>query len=366
MELGLVPHRLLRIRDDPRHDLPTEERGVEKRLGPHELRHLHGGAKAGKSLREGVDLALVKAFGADSGHDLPAHVAPLLQLSFPLLGDPQDAAVREPDLKDPILLDDRPGEEVHLRASDEAGHEHVDRPVVQRLGGVYLLNLPAVHDDDAGPHRHGLGLVVGHVDEGRLQAVVQLGDLRTHLDPQFGVQVREGLVHQEDPGLADDDPPQGDALALTARERPGLSVEQVLDAQYLRRRPHALFDDVPGDLAELQAERHVVVDGHMRVEGVVLEHHGDVPVLGAEPVHQGAVDVELPLADVLEPGDHPQGGALSAAGGSDQHDELPVVDGQVEVLDGDDAPGIDLLEPLQFQTGHGVPSTAPCPCSDGS
>ena len=53
------------------------------------------------------------------------------------------------------------------------------------------------------------------------------------------------------------------------------------------------------DLAELQAERHVVVDGHMRVEGVVLEHHGDVPVLGAEPVHQGAVDVELPLWDVM-------------------------------------------------------------------
>ena len=35
-------------------------------------------------------------------------------------------------------------------------------------------------------------------------------------------------------------------------------------------------------LADLETERHVVVDGHVRIEGVVLEHHGDVAVLRAE------------------------------------------------------------------------------------
>ena len=30
-------------------------------------------------------------------------------------------------------------------------------------------------------HGHGLGLVVGHVDEGGLQALMQLGDLGAHL-----------------------------------------------------------------------------------------------------------------------------------------------------------------------------------------
>jgi hypothetical protein len=40
-----------------------------------------------------------------------------------------------------------------------------------------------------------------------------------------------------------------------------------------------------GQAADLQAVGHVVVDAHVRVERVVLEHHGDVAVLRLEPVH---------------------------------------------------------------------------------
>ena len=52
---------------------------------------------------------------------------------------------------------------------------------------------------------------------------------------------------------------------------------------------------VLGDLAELEAEGHVLVDGHVGVEGVVLEDHGDVPVLGGQVVDQLVADVQLPL-----------------------------------------------------------------------
>ena len=52
----------------------------------------------------------------------------------------------------------------------------------------------------------------------------------------------------------------------------------------------------------------------MGIQGVALEHHGDVPVLGLHVVHQLAVDVQLAAGDILQPGDHPQGGGLAAAG----------------------------------------------------
>ena len=58
-----------------------------------------------------------------------------------------------------------------------------------------LLDPPLAHDDDAVGHRHRLGLVVRHVDEGRLQPLVQPLELGAHVDPELGVEARERLVH---------------------------------------------------------------------------------------------------------------------------------------------------------------------------
>src|SRR5690606_27844904 len=85
---------------------------------------------------------------------------------------------------------------------------------------------------------------------------------------------------------------------------------------------------------DLEGEAHVVRDGHMRVERVVLEHHGDVPVLGREMGDLPLADPDAALVDVLEPREHPQGGGLPAAGGPDEDEELAVPDLDVELVDG--------------------------------
>ena len=115
----------------------------------------------------------------------------------------------------------------------------------------------------------------------------------------------------------------------------------------------------------------------MGIQGVALEHHGDIAVLGGDVVHQLAVDVQLAAGDLLQAGHHAQGGGLAAAGGADQNDELLVRDVQAELLHGNDAlvrdlqvglllglallllglllvaaVGIDLHDVLQGQTGH--------------
>ena len=94
---------------------------------------------------------------------------------------------------------------------------------------------PSSHDRDAVAHRHRLDLVVRDVDRRHAERALEPGDLGAHLHAQLGVEVRERLVHQEDLRLADDRAAQRDPLPLPARERSRLAVEQLLEAEDLRR-----------------------------------------------------------------------------------------------------------------------------------
>ena len=167
------------------------------------------------------------------------------------------------------------------------------------------------------------------------EPAVQLDQLRPRLHPQLGVEVGQRLVHQEHLRLADDGPAEGDALALAARELAGPAQEQGLDAEQAGGFFDALVDVGLGDPAQFQPEGHVVVDAHVRVEGVILEDHGDVPVFGRDGVDQPVADVDVSVGDFFESGDHPQGSGLAAAGRADQHHKLAVLDVERQVLNGD-------------------------------
>ena len=248
-----------------------------------------------------------------------------------------DGVPGEVHLHSLALLGNRGVKEVHLRRTDKARDEEVNRIVVEVLRGVDLLHDAVLHDDDSGTHGHRLDLVVRDVAEGRSQSVVELGDLRSHLRAEFRVQVGQRLVEKEYLRLADDRTSQRDTLSLTAGERLRLTGEVHLDAEDTRRLLDPRVDFGLGHLAELETERHVVVNGHMGVQRVVLENHRDVAVLWRDVVDNLAVYDDLALADFLQAGYHAQRGGFAAAGGSDKDDELLVRDVDVEVLHGNDA-----------------------------
>ena len=119
------------------------------------------------------------------------------------------------------------------------------KPATNRLSGRsysscgrrHLLQLAAAHDGDAIAHRHRLDLVVRDVDRGHIELLLQPRDLGARLHAQLRVEVRQRLVHQEGLRMADDRATHGDALALAARERPRLAVEERLEAEGAARRP---------------------------------------------------------------------------------------------------------------------------------
>ena len=56
----------------------------------------------------------------------------------------------------------------------------------------------------------------------------------------------------------------------------------------------------------LQGKGHVLVDRHVGIEGVVLEHHCHIAILRLEIVDHLVPDENLALVDFFQAGDQPQ------------------------------------------------------------
>jgi hypothetical protein len=87
-------------------------------------------------------------------------------------------------------------------------------------------------------------------------------------------------------------------------------------------------------LLELEAKSHVLVDVHVRVEGVGLEHHAHVALHRRHVVHVAPADGQLAAGDVFQTRDHPKQGGLAATGRADEDDELPFLDVEVDAAQG--------------------------------
>ena len=83
-----------------------------------------------------------------------------------------------------------------------------------------------------------------------------------------------------------------DNMAYGLRIR-GLALEQRIQAQDLRDVVDAALDLDLRRLAQLEPEAEVLLDRHVRVERVVLEHHGDVSVAGGHVGDDAVADHDL-------------------------------------------------------------------------
>jgi len=100
-------------------------------------------------------------------------------------------------------------------------------------------------------------------------------------------------------------------MALPARQRLGLAVQELVVQV---EQPGGLADPAGplllGHVLHLQREAHVLRDGLARVQGVVLEHHRDVPVLGRHESDVLLADLDAPAVQRLQAGQHAQRGGL--------------------------------------------------------
>ena len=246
-----------------------------------------------------------------------------------------------------------PVDEIHRRRADEGGDELVDRIVVEIERGAYLLDPTTVQHHDLVGHGHRFDLVVGDVDRGGLQLLVQRLDLAAHYHAQLGVEVRQRLVEKEHLGVAHNGAAHRDPLALPAGELTGAAFEIGLEAEDSGGPIDPLLDLGLRGAAVMQRKAHVVRDRHVRIERVVLKHHGNVTLLGLEIIDHFVADHDLAAADGLQLRQHPQQRGLAAARGADEDDELAVGDVDLDAVDHMDR-AIGFLHVREGYLGHGI------------
>ncbi len=178
---------------------------------------------------------------------------------------------------------------------------------------------------------------MGDVHDRRFEPLVEPGQFLAHLHAQLGIQVAEGFVEQERLGLPDNRPAHGDALPLAPGQLLRPPVEQTVYLEDLRRFGHAPVDLISGLFCQAQAEGHILVDRHMRVQGVVLKDHGHIPVFRREIVDPAVADQDIAGIGALESRDHPERGRLAAARRTDKDHKLLVLRREADAVHGIDA-----------------------------
>ena len=102
----------------------------------------------------------------------------------------------------------------------------------------------------------------------------------------------------------------------------------------------------------------------MRIQRIVLEHHGDVTIFRRNVVDHASPYRDRPFRDILEPGDHSQRGRLPTARRADQNEEFTISDRQIQITYGPGPIGKDLPDTLELNLCHPAFASFPSQFSD--
>ena len=189
---------------------------------------------------------------------------------------------------------------------------------------------------------------MGDVDDGHSQLPLNAPHLVLHLLAQATVQGPQGFVHQHQGRLEHQRPGDGHPLLLAAGKLAGAPAVEALEADQFQRGADPFPDLARFHSPHFQGEGKVLSDGHVGEEGVVLEDHADIAFARGEIVDGAPADADGARGGCLKARQHHQAGGLAGAGGTQQRQELALVNRQVQVPNHDSSTVIALADTLEL------------------
>src|SRR5690606_25101184 len=96
------------------------------------------------------------------------------------------------------------------------------------------------------------------------------------------------------------------------------------DLEDIRGFLHPPVDFLARGTTVLEAVFEISANGHVGVERIVLEHHGDVALGRLRLDHVSTADFDATGRDGFKAGNHAEQGGLATARGPDQHDQFAI------------------------------------------
>ncbi|MNM42719.1 hypothetical protein D3C81_535640 [compost metagenome] len=217
--------------------------------------------------------------------------------------------------------------------ADEVGDEGIFRLFVERARRRDLLDFALMEHRHTVGHGQGFALVVGHVDHGHAQALVQVFDFHLHVFTQLFVECAERFVHQHQLRLEHQRAGQCHTLLLTAGQLRRVTLGEGVELDHAQDFFDPVADVAFVQTAHGQRERQVLGDRHVREQRVILEHHADVTLVRRHVVDGAPGQQDFTRSRCFETGEHHQAGGLAGAGRPEQGEEFAFANVQVEVFD---------------------------------
>ena len=222
----------------------------------------------------------------------------------------------------------------HVHHANKARDEFIRGLLINFTRRADLFEVALGKDHDAVGNFHRFLLIVRDENRRHVQIVMQLHQPLAQLLPNLRVHRAERFIQQQHTRLGCQRTGDGDALTLTTGELMRKAFLQSAQAEQLDQFRHACFDVHLLPLLDLEAERDVLEHAHVSEQGVALEHKTDVALLHGHVIDPLPPNKNVSFRRHFQPGNHPQHRRLAAAAGTEQANQLSVVDREVHVVDG--------------------------------
>ena len=172
---------------------------------------------------------------------------------------------------------------------------------------------------------------------------------------QLGIEIAQWFVHQKDIRLTRHGSPEGHPLFLTTGQLLGSSIQQLIQFEGAGNLQHPMFHPLfpfrsdlkqarqltcaamqlvmkllrgAAAVAATQSEPKVVANAEMGIERVALEHHCHIPLGWPQPGHRLLPHQDFTGTGGLKACHQSEQGAFPAAGRTDQHQKLTILNRQ--------------------------------------
>ena len=135
------------------------------------------------------------------------------------------------------------------------------------------------------------------------------------------------------PDMVDEGAGDGHALLLTSREGGDAAALKALEVDHGQHFLHLDLDLLLGGLLETQTEGYVLVYVQMGKQRVLLKNRVDEAAVGRNVTDLLPIEKHLSAIGRLKAADDPEGGGLTAPGGSKQGYELFIMDIQADIIE---------------------------------